>query len=211
MESKLFNRVLVILNALASLCTILGFVGVSTRSDVVFLIVFLLISGIICWVLIHSFNRLVRLNLLLLLGLSLVLIALVFCSWLLLKNKKVRPIEVKIEEPRDSAIIHDDRYLIRGKVSDINAQVHVLIRPFQPNDYWVQDPPTIDSDGNWQVSAHFGESVNGIGDKYEIIAIATHENFLVTRFSGNDLKVGRTCCIPANTNRSKYITVKRLP
>ncbi len=85
----------------------------------------------------------------------------------------------------------------------------MIVRPLIPLDYWIQEPPTIDANGNWQANVHIGEMNEGSGGKYEILALATHENFLVTWVTGNSLPIGKRQDLPNSTNRSNIVTVTR--
>jgi len=126
-----------------------------------------------------------------------------------LSKVRVRPVNVAIVEPKDGAQVEGFRSLVKGSVNDANARVSVVVRPLTPTDYWIQEPPTMDTNGNWQINAHLGENNVGVGEKYEIIALATNENFIVTWVTGNSLGAGKSEELPGNTNRSNIVTVTK--
>lgn len=129
-----------------------------------------------------------------------------------LANTPVKPIHVEISESKIDTATTSDSCLVSGTVSDPNARVYVVIRPFMTKDYWVQEPATVDGTGNWQLNAHCGEAIVGAGESFEIIALATHENFIVTWLTGNWLTPGNSIKeLPINSNRSNIVNVKRSP
>jgi hypothetical protein len=133
-------------------------------------------------------------------------------SWVWLSNTEVEPIQIEITDPTNGMEIEGFRHQVQGTVSDPNARVYVLVHPTAWSDIWVQDPPLVDSAGNWRVNAHIGTAGEGIAQDFEILAIASNENFLVTLATGNWLRVGPTGSdsIPQNTNRSNIVTITRV-
>lgn len=64
--------------------------------------------------------------------------------------------------------------IIRGKVSDRQLRVYVLVRPLASSSgWWVQRAasPT-GSDGSWRTLAYFGTENEGINEIFEIVAVA---------------------------------------
>jgi hypothetical protein len=136
------------------------------------------------------------------------LVASLLLAWV--AATKVTPLHLTIETPTNGATVTGYRSTIRGTLKEhTNARVYVVVRPLLPLDYWVQDAVTADSTGNWQVNAYFGDANAGAGEDYEIIAVATDENFLVTLLTGNLLTPGKTATLPRNSNRSNIVTVRR--
>jgi len=70
------------------------------------------------------------------------------------------------------------RSLIEGRVSDPQLQVFVAIHPMATNRFWIQPVPNVASDGSYSVYGYFGEPNQGIGEPFEIIAIATRNKEL---------------------------------
>jgi len=210
-ESKLLHRTLAIVAAIADVTALCILAAQFLRQDIflVLAIVGILMAGTLTfnWLFQHKFFDCQNLFVLGAICISSIILAIFF--WASLRSIKVSPIHLTIDEPKDASEIEEYRYLVKGTVSDVNSKVYVVVRPFETLDYWVQEPPTVDAYGNWQVYAYFGEKGIGIGDKYEVIALATDENFLVTRASGNYLQLGKTNSIPTNTNRSNFVTVTR--
>lgn len=65
------------------------------------------------------------------------------------------------------------RTMVTGSISDPNLQVFVLIHPMATDKFWIQPIPTVSSDGKWKAYCYFGEPNIGIGEPFEIIAIAS--------------------------------------
>lgn len=92
--------------------------------------------------------------------------------------------------------------LVRGTVSDPKLNVYVLIHPLTTNLWWVQNIPTVGPDGKWQSFCYFGTENLGIGEPYEIIAVATFKKKLYK--PGDTLEI-----VPLDLLRSRIVTVRR--
>jgi hypothetical protein len=202
--------ILVGMSAIANVCALVAFAAQLLRQDLWLVLAIVLVLGgfgLLLWKT-HSWIGSQKLSAIIFIFLASIVFAVV--SLVLLSNVKVKPVHIAVVEPKDNAQIEGYRYLIKGTVGDSNARVSVIVRPLTPLDYWVQEPPTIDASGNWQVNAHFGETTVGIGEQYEIIALATNENFIVTWVTGNSLPIGMRQDLPSSTNRSNVVTVTRV-
>ena len=99
------------------------------------------------------------------------------------------------------------RTMVRGTISNPNLQVFVLIHPMATDKFWIQPIPTVSSNGKWEAYCYFGEPNIGIGEPFEIIAIASKNKKL--------FKEGSTLPSPMPDNpqiliRSDPITVIRV-
>lgn len=158
---------------------------------------------------------LMRSNLFKRIGVGLVVIVLVLSiaaaaiAWSWLTTKSIKPVEITIADPHNDGAV-TMRYLIQGSVSNPHSRVYVMVHPLTVPEMWVQNPPVVGADGSWQTYAYFGTTTLGLGDQYEVVAIASDENFLVTLATGNYLKEGQIIQnLPRNTNRSEVVTVQR--
>ena len=79
---------------------------------------------------------------------------------------------ININSPADGSHVCM-RTIVRGCVSDPSLQVFVLIHPMATNKFWVQPIPNMGTDGSWEAYCYFGESNQGIGEPFEIIAVAS--------------------------------------
>lgn len=141
----------------------------------------------------------------------LVALTILLVSYNLLVIRPVWPVEVAVIEPQDRAVATSNQYLVKGTVSEPEATVYVLVRSLKtPETIWVQDLPTIDSAGNWQVNAYLGELEIGKGQDYEISAIASDDSYLVKLLTGTIMKIGPRTDLPQNTNHSNFVTVTRV-
>jgi len=136
-------------------------------------------------------------------------LVLVVIAWSLLASSAVTPIKVNITDPQDGASV-TMQYLVKGTVSDPDAKVYVIVHPLRVSEMWVQQLPIVGGEGNWQASVYFGTETLGIGERYELIALATNDNFLITWATGNALGEGqKLTSLPRKSNRSNLITVTR--
>jgi hypothetical protein len=65
------------------------------------------------------------------------------------------------------------RTIVKGTISDPKFQVFVAIHPMATDKFWIQPVPTVSSEGIWTAYCYFGEPNIGIGEPFEIIAIAS--------------------------------------
>ena len=108
---------------------------------------------------------------------------------------------LRIMSPAEEASVRMTE-LVRGTVSDPKLNVYILIHPLTTNLWWVQNIPAVGPDGRWQALCYFGTENLGIGEPYEIIAIASSKRGLYK--PGDTLKE-----VPSKLLRSKIVTVKR--
>lgn len=206
-QSKL---ILVSIGAIADACALCAVAAQLLQQDLLLVLIIVLVLGAFGLLLWRAHSWIGRQKLAAIIIFCLASIVLAVVSLVLLSNVKVKPVQIGVVEPKDGAQIEGYCYLVKGTVGDSNARVSVVIRPLTPLDYWVQEPPTIDASRNWQVNAQFGETTVGVGEKYEIIALATNENFIVTWMTGNSLPIGMRQDLPSSTNRSNVVTVTRV-
>ncbi len=100
------------------------------------------------------------------------------------------------------------RTTISGNISNPELQVFILIHPMATNKFWVQPIPNMRSDGRWEAYCYFGEPDQGVGEPFEIIAIASRNR--------NLFEEGRTLPSPLPNNpdiifRSNPVVVTRDP
>ena len=136
-------------------------------------------------------------------------LVLAIVAWSSLASWGVSPVKISITDPREGSSVTLP-YLAKGTVSDTDAKVHVIVHPLSVSEMWVQQSPIVDAQGNWQSTVFFGTDTLGIGERYEVIALATNDNFLVTWATGNSLSEGqKMTSLPHKSNRSNLVTVTR--
>lgn len=118
-------------------------------------------------------------------------------------------VRVVIEQPKDGVEV-GQRGLVAGKTEPALGAIYVLVRPRSKNTWWVQDLPRVDGDGNWSVNAYFGTTDIGVGENFDIIAVATNENPLTQALRGVNLSVGQqiSTSVPSLA-KSNIVVVKR--
>jgi hypothetical protein len=211
-KPNMLKRTLAVIGAVADVSAVSAAIALLTRRDAVLILVMVMTGVGVVWALSRLFKRgFIDRQHLGLIGayfLLSIIIAAVPLAWP--ASVKITPIQITITEPQDGSNINGPRHMVKGIVKDHpDAGVYVVVRPLVPQNYWVQDSPTIDSQGSWQVNAYFGDLNVGVNEDYEIIALATDENFLVTLMTGSFLTTGQTKSIPVNMNRSNIVTVRR--
>ena len=87
-------------------------------------------------------------------------------------------LKISITSPRNRASV-SEKQVIKGKVTDPDAEVWVIIHPMVKNldDRWVQPKVTVNESGDWKVRAYIGESGDK-GKRFEIMAIANPDDEL---------------------------------
>lgn len=81
-----------------------------------------------------------------------------------------------IEPKNDSRVCW--RTMVQGTISNTKLQVFVAIHPLTTKKFWIQPIPTVSSDRKWRTYCYFGEPNIGIGEPFEIIALASENKKL---------------------------------
>lgn len=109
--------------------------------------------------------------------------------------------EIMIDDPQNNVSVIQ-KQIVKGTVSDPQLIVYVLVHPIMTNQWWVQNIPAVDSEGRWQTLCYFGTKTEGIGEQFEVIAVAGR--------SARMFRTGETMeIIPKSLLRSQIITVRR--
>ena len=121
------------------------------------------------------------------------------------KDNQTTQHHISIISPTDGSHVCM-KTLVSGTIFAPSVQVFVLIHPMTNDRFWVQPVSNMRPDGKWESYCHFGESKEGIGQPFEIIAIASKNKKL--------FKEGDTLLSPLPDNlpiilKSIPITVKR--
>jgi hypothetical protein len=140
-------------------------------------------------------------------GATLTALALVAIIWL--ANRQPPAIETILSQPTDGTEV-ERRTTVRGKSSPLPEAVYVLVHPRATDVWWVQSLPLLQQDGNWNVDVNLGEGSVGIGETFDIIALATNEGWVLRNLRDVNLRPAEqfSTTTPALA-RSNIITVKR--
>lgn len=130
-----------------------------------------------------------------------VLMALLFV--LIFSHAEAQRSSVEIREPKSQAKVCQQQ-AVRGSVSSRDLQVYVLVHPVATANYWVQALP--EPAENWQIYAYFGEPSKGLGESFEILAVASPKKALFKRGDMLPFPLGDH---PEIVARSKIATVVR--
>lgn len=134
---------------------------------------------------------------------------LILAGTIWLATRPAPPIQLRIVTPSDG----DDvglSTLVQGEVAPISSDVYVLVHPLSTDRWWVQNLPFVQNDGRWQVRVYTGTETEGIGELYEILAVATNENRLIRILRGDYPIPGQQLeAIPPYLAKSNLIVVRR--
>ena len=98
-----------------------------------------------------------------------------------------------------------------GTVSSSTATVYVLVHPLSTNGYWVQNIPTVSANGEWRTQIRLGTRSEGAGQSYEILALATNENWLMRLLrQGNLSPLQELDAVPRYLSKPGLVTVDRI-
>jgi hypothetical protein len=165
----------------------------------------LLLSGVVCIVLSYwTFSRrVVTFG-----GASAAVLALAIVTWL--ANWPAPAIETVINEPKDGAEV-GQRTVVSGKTAPTPEIVYVLVHPRSTSTWWVQELPLVQRDGKWSVDVYIGTASAGIGESFDIIAVATNDGWLMRILRDADLATAEqlSTMIPSLA-KSNLVTVKRI-
>lgn len=89
-----------------------------------------------------------------------------------LKLAQKPALKVHITDPKDGAKV-PMQPIVRGTVSNTQAQVWIIVHPMATNGFWVQPKPTVKENGKWAASIFIGrEGKVDVGEHFEIMAVA---------------------------------------
>jgi len=93
-------------------------------------------------------------------------------AWQVEKRKLLEEpkLTISITEPKDEATVPELPY-VKGTISDPNAKVWVIVHPMREAEFWIQQSVTV-QDSTWEVIAHIGQGQLGVGERFEIMAVA---------------------------------------
>lgn len=87
-------------------------------------------------------------------------------------NLKFMIEEIKISIDPDSTEVGHTA-IVEGKVSDPNLNIYVFVHPLLEDRWWCQIHPSPPSpDGSWRMLCYFGTKDKGVGEYFEVVAVA---------------------------------------
>lgn len=92
----------------------------------------------------------------------------------------IEEIKISIDNPPDSAEVGHTA-LVEGKVSDPNLNIYVFVHPLLTDQWWCQMYPSPSSPDAWRTLCYFGTEDKGVGEYFEVVAIAACKNDLWER------------------------------
>lgn len=101
------------------------------------------------------------------------------------------------------------RAIVKGRVSPSSSKVFVIVRPQMGNSWWVQTTPIVQNDGQWQTTIYVGTEALGVGESFEILAVARQRG---NWMRGADLHLteGQQLeTVPNELAKSNLVVVKR--
>ena len=77
---------------------------------------------------------------------------------------------IQILSPTDGAEVEGVQ-IVRGRVSDPDSDVFVIVHPLRTSSYWVQQNAVIAADGEWTIRVFLGTETTGVGEFFELLAV----------------------------------------
>lgn len=111
-------------------------------------------------------------------------------------------VQINIDSPKEGDFV-EQRYMVKGRISDPEFPVYVLVHPIEADQWWVQRIPEVAGNGVWQSLCFFGTADKGRGEQFEVLALVCKKHLR----EGQTIKTGK---VPQGGLRSEIITVTRL-
>lgn len=105
-------------------------------------------------------------------------------------------IELELIQPEDNSLV-ERRQIAKGQFTPSNGVVVVLVKPLSTGELWIQDPPVLGNNGQWETLCYFGDDKYGAGERFQLIVFGYADHNIVR---GHQLTAGR-----------KLITFEELP
>lgn len=86
-------------------------------------------------------------------------------------------LHVTITDPEEGNTV-TSRYRVRGTVSDVDAEVWLVVLAEETGEYWPQPRATVKDDGAWSILAYLGEANTPKGTSFTLRAFANPETTL---------------------------------
>jgi hypothetical protein len=139
------------------------------------------------------------------------LVCSVFLRDILKKTVNVSLDTIVITDPSPGSVFTSPKIKVRGKTSNTNSRVYLLVHPATTDTWWVQDLPDYDMKDmtNWNVECYIGTKDQGIGDSYDIVALSSVDNIILDALLGRHLYSGENLKTLPVLNKSNIITVTR--
>jgi hypothetical protein len=131
--------------------------------------------------------------------------------WLFSITSTPRPCQVTITSPPNGMEVHGPEITVTGTIAPTTARVTVVVRSETDVRWWVQE--ILDKrhhSGDWSLTARIGTQQAGLGETYEIVALASDDSYLFNLFTGRFLYHGlRNSAMPL-WNQSQLIVLRRV-
>lgn len=86
--------------------------------------------------------------------------------------------KMQIKSPQDGSIVPWRPY-VKGTVTDLDAEVWVIVRPVDTSAYLVQPSVTVSNGGTWMTQVYLGRAGDiDVGKQFEIMAVANPKGWL---------------------------------
>jgi hypothetical protein len=122
-------------------------------------------------------------------------------------------VQVSITSPKSGDLVAEKGVQISGTIVPNNASVTVVVRSEKDMKWWIQEMAKVKiSDGvvgQWQTTALLGTRSEGIGENFQIIALASSNNTLFNILTGRYITVGQTCDRIPRWEQSKPVVLRR--
>jgi hypothetical protein len=141
------------------------------------------------------------------LGIAAAVVAL--AVWVLIMSPDAAAPPPSIDSRYNGAVADDELFEIRGSMTPPNAKIIVLVREGRNPRWRVQAPIETINDGRWSLRIHLGDSSGGIGEHFEVVAVASTNPWFIDLLRGRMLWIGETLACPPALSVSNIVTVWR--
>lgn len=118
-------------------------------------------------------------------------------------------VTVQLMAPSEGSVVAR-RTPVQGRVAPSVAEIYVLVHPLSSDVWWVQNTPLVGNDGRWQTEAYFGTDTKGVGELFEVVALATDEAAPLRLLRGTRLATGQQVrSVSPNFAKSDVVVVRR--
>jgi len=159
-------------------------------------------------------SRVIRIRWIPALFLAILVMTSIFCGlYLFCTYAKPTPVKVIIALPKSGDQVTEPYVVISGTVIPNNARVTLVVRSEKAIKWWIQNMAEVKTvegvAGQWQTKVSLGTQEEGIGENFQIIAIASADNVLFNILTGRHFTVRQPCDNIPKWEQSEPIVLRR--
>jgi hypothetical protein len=136
-------------------------------------------------------------------------ITVILAVWLLVIAPDAAAPPPGIDFRYDGAVADDELFEVRGTTTPPDARVAVLVREGRNPRWRVQAPIETINNGRWSLRVHLGDDHGGVGEHFEVVAVASTNLWLIDLLRGRLMWTGETLACPPALSASNVVTIWR--